>query len=115
MILLILNTSYLSFHIIRSTLANVYSRHNIKTCFEISTINSMVMTTYSTMVIFKKKIKRCRGYYFTMYQATSQCVMRSDIHFSFWHNVKKSVRLKLKIMSVNCRFSVDLVYFELAG
>ena len=43
-------------------------------------------------------------------------IMRSDTHIFFWHNVKKSVHLKFKIMPIICiyqrfRCGVDLVYF----
>ena len=31
-------------------------------------------------------------------------IMRSDTHLSFWHNVKKSVHLKFKIMPITCIF-----------
>ena len=45
-------------------------------------------TQYSTTVFPKKK--KCRGHYSTIYHDTSQWVMRSDTHLSFWHNIKKS-------------------------
>ena len=46
---------------------------------------------------------------------TSQWLMRSDTYLCFWHNVKKSVRLKLKIMSIICRFhDYDVVLTVLA-
>ena len=32
--------------------------------------------------------------------------MKSDTHLFFWENVKKSVHLKLKTMSIACKFHV---------
>ena len=52
---------------------------------------------------------------YIFYHATSQWIMRSDTHLSFWHNVKKSCT-----MPITCRFHVsdvviDLLYFILAA
>ena len=60
-----------------------------------------------------QRSKECRGHYSTIYHATSHWTMRSDAHLSFWHNVKKSVHLKFKIMSITCRFHVSDVVFTL--
>ena len=47
-----------------------------------------------------QRSKESRGHYSTLYHATSQWIMRSDTHLFFWHNEKKSVYLKFKIMSI---------------
>ena len=56
-----------------------------------------------------QRSKKCRGHYSTctLYHATSQWIMRSDTHLFFWHNVRISVPLKFKIMSITCRFHVS--------
>ena len=54
-----------------------------------------------------QRSKECRGHYSTLYHATSQWIIRSYTHLSFWHNVKKSVHLKFKIMSITCRFHIS--------
>ena len=42
----------------------------------------------------------CHGHYSTIYHATSQWNIRSYTHLYFWQNVKKSMHLKFKIMSI---------------
>ena len=46
--------------------------------------------------------KKCCCHYsmIYMYHNISQWVLRSDTQLSFWHNVKKSVSLKFKIMPI---------------
>ena len=59
-----------------------------------------------------QKSKKCSIYYSPIYHTMSQWVLRSEIHLSFWHNVKKSMSLKFKIISVTCRFQVFDVDFR---
>ena len=54
-----------------------------------------------------QRSKECSGHYSTLYHATSQLIKRCDTHLFFWHNVKKSVHLKFKIMSIICRFHIS--------
>ena len=55
----------------------------------------------------------CKDQRNAVYTTTSQWIMRSDTHLSFWHNVKKSVQLKFKIMSITCRFHISTVVLTL--
>lgn len=59
-----------------------------------------------------QKSKKCINYYSPIYHTMSQWVLRSEIHLSFWHNVKKSMSLKFNIISVKCRFQVFDVDFR---
>ena len=54
-----------------------------------------------------------QNHYCTIYHATSQWVIRSDTHIFLWHNVKKSVRLKSKALSITRRFQVFHVVLTL--
>ena len=56
--------------------------------------------------------KKCINYYSPVYHAMSQWVLWSEILLTFWHNVKKSMSLKFKIISVTCRFQVFDVDFR---
>ena len=59
-----------------------------------------------------QKSKKCSNNYSPIYHAMSQWVLWSEIHLSFWHNVKKSMSLKFKIISVTCRFKMFDVDFR---
>ena len=59
-----------------------------------------------------QKSKKCRGHYSTIYHATSQWVIRSETHLSVGHNVKNSLRLKLKVMSITCRCATPIKWFR---
>ena len=74
-------------------------------------INDWLSENYFHITIILPRLlqrsKECCGHYSTLYHATSQWIMRSETHLFFWHNVKKSVHLKFKIMSITCRFHVS--------
>lgn len=76
--------------------------------YRISPISKKVNKLNSTMVIAKITEKSV-----IILRYTTLCynwVLRSDIHLSLLHNVKKSVSLKFKIVSITCSFHVfDMV------
>ena len=73
--------------------------------FNGSTLNLSEFSEYKKQILPRllQRSKKCRGHYSTIYHAMSQWVIRSETHLSFGHNVKNSLRLKLKVMSITCR------------
>lgn len=64
--------------------------------------------TLATTTVIAKIKKPLRSYYCTTYHAKScvQGFMKSDTHLSLWHNVKKLLSFKFKVITITCRFQV---------
>ena len=62
---------------------------------------------------FIAKIKEMpRSLFYDIPYATSQWVIRSETHLSIGHNMKNSLRLKLKVMSITCRCATPIKWFR---